>query len=530
MNLASARKIFRFPCGNNGLPHLRKGAMTLTTVFLFFVFTTLGLGLLTCSRITLELSAAGKNSRILEYAAESGVKAGFQNLIGRLSPNFMTITETELSDLRDQTEKGETAAAERLAGAPFPLIQKGKCGRADWESQAHLALRQYEDQKQWFRTVVDVSLNGEGGIKNFRQKKSTILEARLDLFTGHVPTSLYPFLIDTGLSSKEQAEFYKKNSIKLHSLQPALPSPVPVFTQGDHLSPDASPLLSRVLKIDIFKPQDLTPARLRAVLGLPPSEEPVPEGVYLIRDGSGLGGIFVQGDLEELILAVDDGAQVIAFSSDAGRWMVRFHPVIQHTVFQTPEGFEEFDSSPRGVIVINGSVCSLSAGRLNLSGEIVPSPDEETPSVLSGLQLSIVCSDSITISSHLTHQGVTWKDGIPFVKNPRTRLSLFSAGCDFLDGSEKEGKITIGETGQDDIKIQAHLTSSGQGITAEGDKRDLYLAGSLQAKKLNLEGNNLELFYDRRLPGTFSDPGTTPLTAVPVIRLSGLRILAWKTS
>lgn len=514
----------KYPSGRR-----RKGGMTLTTVFLFFVFTTLGLGLLTCSRITLELSAAKKNAGILAYAAESGAKAGWHDLTGRLPGKPPTLTPEELENLCKKTEKGEIAAAERLTGTTFPQVLGGTCGESSWTSRAGLSLRSYEDKGNWFWTVFDISVTGEGSLKKFESVKKVVLEAEIDVCAGYLPAALYPFLIDAGMTPEEEAGFLKNSDIRIHSLQPGLSPPPPVFTGGEHLSSDASAILSRALKIDIFKPQDLSTARLRAALGLPPSEDPVPEGVYLIKDAAGLGGVFVQGDLDELVLAVDRGSQILAFTSPAGRWLLAFNPSESRTTFQTPEDSLTFDLRPPGLVVINGSVSSVLTGRRALSGEIVPAEDEETPAVLSGLQLTLVCSDSITIESHLTHQGLVWKDGIPVVKNAGTQLSLFAAGRDFVDGSEKEGKITIAGDDGEDIRIQAHLTSAGDGIDVEGSgERRIQLAGSLQTKNLNVNSHKLALYADRRFPGRTGDSGALPRTAVPVILSTGLRILGWR--
>jgi hypothetical protein len=63
----------------------KKGAMTLVSVFLFFIFSTLGLSMLYFSQIYLKLSAYKRNSTVLDYASENGIKLGFNHLLNKLS-------------------------------------------------------------------------------------------------------------------------------------------------------------------------------------------------------------------------------------------------------------------------------------------------------------------------------------------------------------------------------------------------------------------------------------------------------------
>ena len=50
-----------------------RGTLTLISVFLFFVFTTLGLGMLYLTQVYLKISAYRKNTILLEYTSENGI-------------------------------------------------------------------------------------------------------------------------------------------------------------------------------------------------------------------------------------------------------------------------------------------------------------------------------------------------------------------------------------------------------------------------------------------------------------------------
>ncbi len=58
----------------------QKGAMTLISAFLFFAFSTLGLGMLYLSQIYLKLGSYKKNAIVLEYTSENGIKEAYNQL------------------------------------------------------------------------------------------------------------------------------------------------------------------------------------------------------------------------------------------------------------------------------------------------------------------------------------------------------------------------------------------------------------------------------------------------------------------
>ena len=85
MKLPCFQKIWLWFQHNRPLKNSRNGAMTLVSVFLFIVFSTLGLGMIYMSQVYLKMSAFKKNSIVLDYASENGVKQGFDQLVQLLS-------------------------------------------------------------------------------------------------------------------------------------------------------------------------------------------------------------------------------------------------------------------------------------------------------------------------------------------------------------------------------------------------------------------------------------------------------------
>ena len=105
----------------------KKGIMTIISVFLFLIFTTLGLSMLFLSQIYFKLSVYKKNSTLLAYASENGIKHGFDNLLDLLSlsasPSLLSPGETD--ELLINTRNKGSEILERLLGTNlFPELGK----------------------------------------------------------------------------------------------------------------------------------------------------------------------------------------------------------------------------------------------------------------------------------------------------------------------------------------------------------------------------------------------------------------------
>jgi hypothetical protein len=254
----------------------------------------------------------------------------------------------------------------------------------------------------------------------------------------------------------------------------------------------------------------------------------VPAGVYVIRTDLGLGGVYVQGDLDELILAIDQADQVLDFRGEAGHWTLRFNPQSQRTTFITPASTQIYDQIPAGIVVVNGKIRSLGGGRADDLGEFILCREEEVPSLLRGVQLTIVSSDTITLTASLIRQGVSWQNGIPYVKDADSKLTLFSTGRDFTSESPTEGGIVIAQDSPRDMKIEASLVAPGRGFLVEGEDKVVHVAGSIQASLIQNSANSLDVTFDPGKPSENSIGKAEPLTTQPVLTVKKLRLLKWK--
>jgi len=508
----------------------KKGSIFIVTIFSFFIFSVLALSLIFLSQLYLRLGGYRKNSALLDYSSENGIKEGFHRLMQAVSGASLpaVISEEKYNQLGDNTRNAEPRIVEETLGLHLPVDIQETGERMTWRSKTSGLLEKISEGETFFSARFKLSINSEGGLKNFLPKRASSLETRLEILAGHIPLPMIPFLISKNMDLEEKENFEANNPIDFVRRPDNLLVPQASIVGEGLIPQDAAPLLEKALDIKIFRPQDLTNARLRAALGLENSQEPVPEGVYLIQNDLGLGGIYIQGDVKEMITAIEQDFQVISFQMDAGVWIIKFSPEQSKTYFDTPDGARAYDLVPLGFIIVSGKIESLGGGTVDPTGNICLIKDKEVASILQGINLTIIASDTVNISSHLLRQGVKWQEGVPYVKEENAQLLIFSTGRDFQDGQMKEGGITIDENAPQEIKIQAGLTAQGEGFKILGEKKTVRILGSLQTSDYLSGGSQLEitplLLFTSLKDSSFS----APATAEPVLFLSSFESLEWK--
>ncbi|NIM58473.1 MAG: hypothetical protein GTO16_05955 [Candidatus Aminicenantes bacterium] len=504
--------------------------MTLVSVFLFFIFSALGLSMLYFSQIYLKLSTYKKNSTLLDYASENGIKLGLDHLLNLLSQTVSPslLSQQGSNELREDTVNKGYEIVEKLLGARLPLNNSQSWESVGWQSSTNFYFERIEEKEDYFHAFYKAEISSEGRIKNFKEARESSLEARLGVLAGNLPLSYIPLLIDKKLDAGQKNNFTKNNKIDFLPSEKNLISPQISFAEGDLIPKDANSQVQKALKIKFFYPQNLSNRRLRTILGLEETNEPVPDGVYLIKDDLGLGGIYVQGDLEEMVTAIEEDFQVVAFLTEQGCWILKFSPQKSKTIFSTPVEVLHYDLIPLGIIIVNGKINSLGGGVMDPSGQAFLVTEEEIPSIINGVNLTIISSDKITISSHLIHQGVKWIDKVPYVKDRNSQLNIFVTGNDFLENTKREGKIIVDKDSPQEIKIQASLTAADKGFSVEGKGKTVHILGSLHASDYSSNGNKLNLAFDERLLEESDLIQNAPKTAKPVLCLSFFKPMEWK--
>jgi hypothetical protein len=527
---------YRYSLKTSGLSSLehaksrRKGTIIIVTLFLFLAFSTLALGLIFISQVYLQVSGYEKNSSRLDHCSENGIKEGFHHLVVAVesAPSPAIISEEKYLELSDDARGLGNIVLEETAGIHFPVEIKTQEQNMFWQSRTDCRLEKLVERDGFFVAMYDLPVEAEGRLRGLPFRRTTSFLGSAEIMAGRIPLSAFPFLLNKALSPEERQGFLEENEITwLPSSREILPPQVR-FADAPLIPESAAPFLEKALNIEIFRPQDMTAAKLRSVLGLEESQEPVPEGVYLIRNDLGLAGIYVQGDVQEMVTAIEGSFQVISFGLSAGTWVLKYSPSESKTSFLSPQTEEIFDLYPTGPIVVSGEVLSLGGGIVDTAGEVHLVTDREVPSILPGVKLTLVASGKISITSHLVQQGLTWQEGIPYVKSEQSQVVIFSTGRDLWTETAIEGGIVAAAGAPQELKVQASLTAAGEGFIIEGQNRTLRVLGNIQTTDYSSSGNALSLIpWSPRLD---SDNASLPApqAAQPVVFIARFSASEWK--
>jgi hypothetical protein len=508
----------------------RRGSIFITTVFVFLAFTTLALGMVFMSQVYLKVAGLRKNSAQLDYASENGIKSGFHHLLDAIGsvPGPLILTELRSLDLMDSVRNGELRILEENLGLRFPVVIREAGGDTIWQSQSDCQLESMVEGDGYVSALFKLPIQSLGEIRHIPIKRRSALDVRVGVAAGHLPLPLFSLLINKALDASQKDKFAQANGISLRTSSRNLLAGALSASEEPLIPRDATPLLEKGLQTKLFRPQDLSDAKLRFALGLENTDAPVPEGVYLIQNSLGLGGIYVVGDIEEMVMAIEGTYQVVSFQMAVGTWTLKFSPSECRTEFVSPQGATAFDLVPLGIIMASGKINSLGGGAVDASGRAILVQDREISSLLDGVGLTIVASDKVDITSHLIAEGLRWRDGIPYLKEEQTQLVVYSTGQDFQQGVSLGGGISIDAGAPQNIRIQASLTAQGTGFEIAGNGRTVDLLGSLQAVDYVSGGNQLNL-YSYLNPADFrSGFLAVPQTVRPVLLIPFLETLEWR--
>jgi hypothetical protein len=502
----------------------------MTVLLLMIVFAGLGLAMLEASALHLKINGVRRFSGLLDNASENGLKRGFADLAAWLESEarLAPVAEDRIEAMRTAPAQSLSALLDEALGAAFPRVREESFDGLSWTSRADCALQSVEDRGDYLRITAAFRIESWGGLERIRSRRESILEGTIGLLAGRLPLAAVPLYIKGDLSAGERSAFAAANGIRLarrpgQSMGPGLAASASVA-----LPDDAGALAARALNIGLFSPGDLSPARLRQALGLEISTEPVPDGVYLIHNDLGLGGVFAQGDLDEVVLAVRGDTQIAVFRAGGLEWRLEWSPARGQTEFFSPEATAAFDLVPLPILFVNGAIDALGGGGVGLDGRVEISADPEQPSVLNGVDLTIVSTAQVTIASHLILEGVRWQNGVPYAKGSEAQLEIYASGRDILTGEAAEGAgIVVAADAPADLKIQASLTSAGGGFVIEGTGRSVELLGGLHAAAYDGRGNELVLYGDDRAADA-ALPRNGPLTAGSFLAAYSLKPLTWK--
>ena len=225
-----------------------------------------------------------------------------------------------------------------------------------------------------------------------------------------------------------------------------------------------------------------TNLELRSLLGLPPLDLPIDQGVYFAPElnlgDELLGGIFINGNANGIRFDVEGTQQIVEVHMNilsglfAGNntWQFRSNAVSGTTeVLLNNVPLQTFNDDLNGLIHINGNVLNLS-GDGELDGADIESHQEMTVSA----------TGDITIGGHITYETDP-------AENPDAEniLGIFSSN----------GNIWLGKNAPTDLQVHASVmaASDDHGVGAEDLAQDGgYDAGYPNKGKWNLLGGLIE--------------------------------------
>ena len=144
--------------------------MFIVTIFTFFIFSALALSLIYLSQLYLRLAGYKKNSALLDYSSENGIKDGFHHLMEAVSSASapVAVSEERYSQLRNSTIKAKPEILEEILGLHLPVEIREAEERMTWRSQTSGLLEKITEEEAYFSARFKLLINSEGGLKNMR--------------------------------------------------------------------------------------------------------------------------------------------------------------------------------------------------------------------------------------------------------------------------------------------------------------------------------------------------------------------------
>ncbi len=286
-------------------------------------------------------------------------------------------------------------------------------------------------------------------LKNDRDYLRMFIKLIIDSVYGNSSTNNFGIILDD-YSDESDSEFIKRMGINYD-----LSTKIKRFKPND-LHFDFQNFLIDKMKI---KTNNLNWELIREKLGLEKTEAPIDPGIYFSYDDNCLNFIFIQGNLDRLILSADDKFQYITLIRGREKIELKYKP--DKSYLNISDEFTE--SNFKEIIIINGDLLSLE--QINDYG------------------LNENSNLTISVSGRLIVRSSILSKGIKFKKKNFVNLNLIVSNR-FFDYDIKEASgIFI----TDDVKQLDLLMISNNKI--QNDSRNLLINGSLFSDELLNKGN-----------------------------------------
>lgn len=223
---------------------------------------------------------------------------------------------------------------------------------------------------------------------------------------------------------------------------------------------------------------------IREAFGLPESADPVPPGIYLSRAGNEVRAVYVEGDLERLVMTAGSGRQGIAFEQGGRRIEMSYIPGENGLSWSGGEGPDVAGCRFAGRIVVHGSVGAVE--------------QEGAAAFLAASRIELLASGRVTVATGLESECLeTGAARLP-------KMLLMTCGEDFFDGGAVTADVSFVHGGE--TTVEAQVIAGGSLVNGEGSVRisgGVIAGGIANRGHVRVEGAAGDFALGRalRLPG-----------------------------
>lgn len=175
-------------------------------------------------------------------------------------------------------------------------------------------------------------------------------EVFIDILSGKIPLTIFPFFMNRGTQNPNPVDtetFLRENNVINKSDKK-------VVIDDIEADVDMHEFLIDALKITGI---NLSWREIREKFGFPPSDEPIPPGIYFLVEDGALESIFIQGDIERMIFSAQDQLQKIRLIKNTVPYELYYKP--KESYFECWDYSVTGDMVFKEKIIVNGSVWSI---------------------------------------------------------------------------------------------------------------------------------------------------------------------------
>lgn len=257
--------------------------------------------------------------------------------------------------------------------------------------------------------------------------------AGVDLIKGSIPVGEFGLLVNQAIA-ESPASFLAGRGVEYPPAQLPLVKKVQVEAETERL-------LADTLQLNVSVPDW---RRLREKCNLPPSDLPIPPGVYLVQSQGAVAAVFVEGDVEKLAFGAGGGWQTVSFRQNNRQFELNYQPGLESLVWSETDAVAGQSFSEK--IIIHGNVWD----------------SEQTGAAAfldaSRLQL-LVCGRLVVRSGLVCENLVLQKEKFP-------SLLLMTSNRDFFSNEAVNADIVLATAGAK--TVQAQVIAAGTLINGSG--------------------------------------------------------------